>query len=105
MEQKTFYIPSQRKTLLSVFFISVQLAKIKMSFFSASGFDRIRNEVHSEEHPSEAEQWLLLVDQTDLSHRRAVIIKNKHSGMFLAVHNGRFTGLTSYDEDCKWFLV
>ncbi|XP_040002552.1 uncharacterized protein LOC120800486 [Xiphias gladius] len=68
------------------------------------GFDPSGNQVHSEASPSVSEEWLLLVDQTDQSHQRAVIIKNKHSGRFLAVQNGRFTGLTSYDEDCKWFL-
>ncbi|CAB1460906.1 unnamed protein product [Pleuronectes platessa] len=68
------------------------------------GFDWIRNEVHSEGSPSESEEWLLLVDQTDQSHKRAVIIKHKRSGSFLAVRDGSFLGLTSYDEDCKWFL-
>eukprot|EP00064_Thunnus_orientalis_P005029 superscaffoldBa00000478_g5042 len=68
------------------------------------GFDPSRDEVHSEASPSVSEEWLLLVDQTDQSHQRAIIIKNKHSGRFLAVQNGRFTGLTSYNEDCRWFL-
>ncbi|XP_034439053.1 uncharacterized protein LOC117760269 isoform X1 [Hippoglossus hippoglossus] len=68
------------------------------------GFDWSRNQVHSEVSPSESEEWLLLVDQTDQSHKRAVIIKNKRSGSFLAVRDGHFLGLTSYDEDCKWFL-
>ncbi|KAJ4944578.1 hypothetical protein JOQ06_013121 [Pogonophryne albipinna] len=68
------------------------------------GFDPSRNQAHSEVSPSEREEWLMLVDQTDQSHQRAVIVKNKHSGMFLAVQNGHFTGLTSYNEDCKWFL-
>ena len=72
--------------------------------FPSAGFDPSRDEVHSEASPSVSEEWLLLVDQTDQSHQRAIIIKNKDSGRFLAVQNGRFTGLTSYNEDCKWFL-
>ncbi|XP_068583370.1 uncharacterized protein [Cebidichthys violaceus] len=68
------------------------------------GFDPSRNQVHSELSPSAAEEWLMLADETDQSHQRAVIIKNKHSGRFLAVQNGDFIGLTSYNEDCKWFL-
>ncbi|XP_058496143.1 uncharacterized protein LOC131466724 [Solea solea] len=67
-------------------------------------FDSNRNQIHSEASPSVSEEWLLLVDQTDQSHKRAVVIKNKRTGRFLAVQNGRFTGLTSYNEDCKWFL-
>lgn len=70
----------------------------------SSGFDPIRNQVHSEANPSPSEEWQLLVDQTDQSHQRAVIIKNRHSGSFLAVQNDHFVGLTSYNEDCKWFL-
>ncbi|KAK9540613.1 hypothetical protein VZT92_003054 [Zoarces viviparus] len=68
------------------------------------GFDPSRNQVHSELSPSATEEWLMLVDETDQSHQRAVTIKNKHSGRFLAVQNGDFIGLTSYNEDCKWFL-
>lgn len=104
--------PEKRREKKSTFvFISVQLANLldRYKTFSfvlpAAGFDPSRDEVHSEERPSETEEWLLLVDQTDQSHRRAVIIKNKLSGTFLAVQHGRFTGLTSYNEDCKWLLV
>ncbi|XP_039654392.1 uncharacterized protein LOC120557822 [Perca fluviatilis] len=68
------------------------------------GFDPSSEQVHSEASPSMSEEWLLLADQTDQSHQRAVVIKNKHSGRFLAVQNGHFIGLTSYNEDCKWFL-
>lgn len=71
----------------------------------SAGFDPIRSQVHSEANPSVSEEWLLLVDQMDQSHHhRAVIIKNKHSGSFLAVQNQHFVGLTAYSEDCKWFL-
>lgn len=70
----------------------------------AAGFDPSSNQVHSKGCPSPNEEWLLLVDQTDQSHQRAVIIKHKHSGRFLAVQNGSFIGLTSYNEGCKWFL-
>ncbi len=76
----------------------------KIKFFPSVGFDSSRNQVHSETSPSVSEEWLMLVDQTDQSHQRAVVIKNKHSGRFLAVQNGHFIGLTSYNEDCKWFL-
>lgn len=72
--------------------------------FPSAGFDTSRDEVYSVASPSESEEWLLLVDHTDQSHQRAVIIKNKYSGRFLAVQNSSFTGLTSYNEDCKWFL-
>jgi len=71
---------------------------------SAAGFDPEQNRVHFEASPTESEEWLLLMDQTNQSHQRAVVIKNKHSGRFLAVQNGSFTGLTSYSEDCKWLL-
>ncbi|XP_054865917.1 uncharacterized protein LOC118469156 [Amphiprion ocellaris] len=68
------------------------------------GFDPSSNQVHSEGRPSPNEEWLLLVDQTEQNHQRAVVIKHKRSGSFLAVQNGSFTGLTLYNEGCKWFL-
>lgn len=54
--------------------------------------------------PSVSEEWLMLVDQTDQSSHRAVVIKNKHFGKFLTIKDGHFIGLTSYNEDCKWVL-
>ncbi|CAI5680852.1 unnamed protein product [Oreochromis niloticus] len=36
------------------------------------GFDSSREQVHSEVCPSEGEEWLLLVDESDHSYRRAV---------------------------------
>lgn len=69
-----------------------------------AGFDPGTDQVHSEDSPSETEEWLLLVDRMDQSHQRAIVIKNKQSQRFLAVQNGCFTGLQSYNEDCKWFL-
>ncbi|XP_049423917.1 uncharacterized protein LOC125883569 [Epinephelus fuscoguttatus] len=68
------------------------------------GFDPRSKQVYSVPSLCESEEWLMLVDQTDQSHQRAVVIKNKHSGRFLAVQHGRFIGLTSYNQDCKWFL-
>ncbi|CAJ1052585.1 uncharacterized protein LOC125883569 [Xyrichtys novacula] len=68
------------------------------------GFKSSSNQVCTETSPSVTEEWLMFVDQTDQSHQRAVIIKNRHSGKFLAVQDGCFIGLMSYNEDCKWFL-
>ncbi|TWW58838.1 uncharacterized protein LOC130527091 isoform X1 [Takifugu flavidus] len=67
-------------------------------------FDPVENRVYSDGSRSGSEEWQLLVDQTDTSHRRAVIIKSKRSELFLAVRNCQFIGLTSYTEDCKWLL-
>lgn len=71
---------------------------------SLSGYDPVLEEVFCTSAQSECEEWLLLVDQSDQSPRRAVIIKNKNSGRFLAIQDGGFAGLDSYNEDCKWFL-
>lgn len=71
---------------------------------SFSGYEPTVDEVFCTSSQSEREEWLLLVDQSDQSPRRAVMIKNKNSGRFLAIQDGGFTGLESYSEDCKWFL-
>ncbi|XP_069545869.1 uncharacterized protein [Brachyistius frenatus] len=68
------------------------------------GFDPDSNQVQASACPSQSEEWILLVDQTGQKHQRVIIIKNKQSGSFLAVRDGSFTGLTSYNEDCKWVL-
>lgn len=74
-------------------------------FILSAGLDlSSSSEVHCQTSASESEEWQLLVDQTDQSHQRAVIIKNKSSGKFLAVRHGHLIGLTSYNQDCKWFL-
>lgn len=74
-------------------------------FFPLAGINSIGTKVYSAIGPSVCEEWQLLVDQMDQSHQRAVVIKNKHSGSFLAVRGGRFVGASSYNEDCKWILV
>lgn len=74
-------------------------------FFPLAGFDSFGETVYSASGPSACEEWQLLVDQTDQSPQRAVVIKNKHSGRFLAVRGGRLVGVTSHNEDCKWILV
>lgn len=73
--------------------------------FHLAGFDASGKKVYSAIGPSASEEWQLLVDQMDHSHQRAVVIKNKNSGSFLAVQGGRFVGAASYNEDCKWILV
>lgn len=100
---------SQRSGFMSVQLLFKPKENIKdvhnTAFFpAAAGFDPAENRVYSDASRSESEEWQLLVDQTDTSHRRAVIIKSKRSEIFLAVRNCQFTGLTSYTEDCKWLL-
>ncbi|XP_061840112.1 uncharacterized protein [Nerophis lumbriciformis] len=68
------------------------------------GYDPERDEVRSEVGPSEREEWLLLVEPTERSRHGAVVLKNKHSGRFLAVRQGHFLALSAYDDKCKWFL-
>ncbi|XP_036372463.1 uncharacterized protein LOC118769463 [Megalops cyprinoides] len=68
------------------------------------GFDPDGNYVYTKANPYGAEEWLLMVDESDQSPERAVVIKNRHSQRFLAVQNGKLAGLTSYTEGCKWFL-
>lgn len=108
MRQNKLHISSQKKG--NVCSMSVQMGILSLYFFStnnllpSAGFDPRSKQVYSVPSLCESEEWLMLVDQTDQSHQRAVVIKNKHSGRFLAVQHGRFIGLTSYNEDCKWFL-
>lgn len=114
MEQNKLHVSASQKKNGQCLFMSVQpailLSQYKkkknrfLFFLPSAGFDPRRKQVHSEASPSQSAEWVLLVDQTDRSHQRAVIIKNKHSGSFLAVQNGLLVGVTLYNEDCKWIL-
>lgn len=73
--------------------------------FPLSGFDSIGEKVYSVLGQSANEEWQLLVDQIDHNNQRAVVIKNKRSGSFLAIQGGRFVGAVLYNEHCKWILV
>lgn len=86
------------------YFKSTETRKILLSL-PLAGLDPIGGTVYSALGPSSCEEWQLLVDQADQSHQRAVVIKNKQSGRFLAVQGGRLVGAASYSEDCKWILV
>ncbi|KAJ8335643.1 hypothetical protein SKAU_G00389850 [Synaphobranchus kaupii] len=68
------------------------------------GYDPNGNYTYTKASPHGAEEWQLLVDETDNSAERAVVVKNKHSELFLAVFNGQLTGQKFYNESCKWFL-
>ncbi|KAJ8271858.1 hypothetical protein COCON_G00107170 [Conger conger] len=68
------------------------------------GYEPNGNSTYTKSSPHEAEEWQLMVDGSDSSPERAVIMKNKHSQSFLAVHDGKLTGVKYYNESCKWFL-
>ncbi|KAJ8399249.1 hypothetical protein AAFF_G00412870 [Aldrovandia affinis] len=68
------------------------------------GYDPNGNYAHTKATPHWAGEWLLIVDETDDSTERAVVMKNKHSQTYLAVHHGTLVGLKSYSESCRWYL-
>lgn len=51
-----------------------------------------------------AEEWLLMSDNTDTSGRRAVVIFANFGKKYLAIKNGKLTGVTKQDPECRWYL-
>lgn len=104
MKQNKLHIAGQKKGKVCSMSVQLGIHLVLQSVCPSAGLNPHTNQVHTEDSPSESEEWQMLVDPTDLSHQRAVILKNIHSGIFLAVQDGCLTGLTTYNEDCKWFL-
>ena len=51
-----------------------------------------------------AEEWTLKVDETDNTGKRAVVIFACYAKKYLAIRNGKLTGLKSVTPDCRWYL-
>ncbi|KAJ8281135.1 hypothetical protein GJAV_G00063960 [Gymnothorax javanicus] len=68
------------------------------------GYDPNEGYTYTTASPHEEEEWQLMVDGTNCGPERAVFMKNKNSQSYLAVQEGKLTGMECYDESCKWFL-
>ena len=45
-----------------------------------------------------------MADENDNSGRRAVVIFANYGKKYLAIRNGELTGVSSANEDCRWYL-
>lgn len=60
-----------------------------------------QKQVYSEANPSVYKEWSI---RHTIAIREPSSSRTNTQGRFLALQNGHFTGLMSYNDDCKWFL-
>ena len=69
-----------------------------------SGYDPDGDYTYTKSQHYGAEEWILKVDETDDSGKRAVVIFASYGKKYLAIRNGKLTGLASITPDCRWYL-
>lgn len=73
-------------------------------FFFFLGHDPNGDYTYTKGQHYGAEEWLLMSDNTDTSGRRAVVIFANFGKKYLAIKNGKLTGVTKQDPECRWYL-
>ena len=51
-----------------------------------------------------AEEWILQSNNTDDTSSRAIVIFANYGKKYLAIKGGKLIGVSSVDNDCKWYL-
>lgn len=76
------------------------------NFFSNGylGFDPNGKYVYTKSQHYGAEEWILQVDETDNSGKRAVVIFANYGKQYLAIKNGKLTGIQQISPECRWYL-
>ena len=68
------------------------------------GYDPNGDYIYTKGQHYGAEEWSLVNDETDYSGRRAVVLFANYGKKYLAIRNGKFTGVATKGDDCKWYL-
>lgn len=68
------------------------------------GYDQNGDYTYTKAQHYGAEEWKLIADDRNSTGERAVVIFAIHGKKFLAIRNGKLTGVTSKSADCVWIL-
>lgn len=68
------------------------------------GYDANGDYTYTKAQHYGAEEWTLMADDQSTSGERTVVLFANYGKKYLAVRNGKFTGVGSYAEDCIWIL-
>ena len=68
------------------------------------GYDANGDYIYTKSEHYGAEEWNLVAEDTSHNGERAVVIFACYGKRFLAVRNGKLTGVASRDADCVWIL-
>uniref|UniRef100_A0A1I8GCP2 TIR domain-containing protein n=3 Tax=Macrostomum lignano TaxID=282301 RepID=A0A1I8GCP2_9PLAT len=68
------------------------------------GYDPNGDYIYTKGQHYGAEEWLLISDEESTDGRRAVVIFAKFGQRYLAIRNGKLTGVANKGPDCVWYL-
>ncbi|CAD5124205.1 unnamed protein product [Dimorphilus gyrociliatus] len=68
------------------------------------GYDPNGNYIYTKGQHYGAEEWQLIADETSTNGERAVIIFANYGKKYLAIRNGKLTGVADKQDDCIWYL-
>jgi len=68
------------------------------------GYDPNGDYIYTKAQHYGAEEWILKADDQSIDGRRAVVLFANFGKKYLAIRNGKLTGVSKYSEDCVWIL-
>jgi len=68
------------------------------------GYDPNGDYVYTKGQHYGAEEWDLIADERSSTGERAVVIFARYGKKYLAIRNGKLTGVNQKNEDCVWIL-
>jgi len=68
------------------------------------GYDPNGDYIYTKAQHYGAEEWILKADDQSTDGQRAVVLFANFGKKYLAIRNGKLTGVSSYSEDCVWIL-
>ena len=69
-----------------------------------SGYDPNGDYIYTKGQHYGAEEWKLIADESMSTGERAVVIFANFGKKYLAIRNGKLTGVSNKDKDCVWIL-
>lgn len=69
-----------------------------------TGYDPNGDYIYTKAQHYGAEEWILKADDQSTDGQRAVVLFANFGKKYLAIRNGKLTGVSSYSEDCVWIL-
>jgi len=68
------------------------------------GYDPNGDYIYTKGQHYGAEEWILKADEKSTDGRRAVVLFANYGKKYLAIRNGKLTGVANYSQDCVWIL-
>ncbi|XP_065054664.1 uncharacterized protein LOC135683358 isoform X2 [Rhopilema esculentum] len=68
------------------------------------GYDPNGDYIYTKAQHYGAEEWKLIADESMSTGERAVVIFANYGKKYLAIRNGKLTGVANKDKDCVWIL-